>query len=151
MPRAALNAALKDAMRQRDAARLSSVRLMIAEILKADVEARGAGKSEAEDAELLKAFARMVKRGEEAAAQYDAGSRPDLAAKERAEVGVIREFLPQPLGEAETAAAVKAAVAETGAAGPRDMGKVMAALKAAHGETIDMGKVGALVKAALNG
>ncbi len=150
-PRLALNAALKQAMLARDAARLSTIRMMIAEILKADVEARGAGAKEAADADLLSAFAKLAKRGEDSIAQYEAGGRQDLADKERAEIAVIREFLPQPLTPEQTAEAVRAAVAETGASGPRDMGKVMAALKAAHGSRLDMGAVGPLVKAALAG
>ncbi len=151
MPRAALNAALKQAMLARDAARLSTIRMMIAEILKADVEARGSGAKEAPDADLLAAFAKLAKRGEDSITQFEAGGRKDLAEKERAEILVIREFLPRPLDAAETAEAVRAAVAASGAAGPRDMGKVMAALKAAHGSRLDMGTVGPLVKAALGG
>lgn len=150
-PRAALNAALREAMLKREPARVSILRMMLAEVGKLDTESRGGGARPAEDAEIFAALGKLAKRGEEAASQYDAGGRRDLAEKERAEIAVIREFTPQPLSEAEAAEAVRAAVAQTGAAGPRDMGKVMAALKAAHEGRLDMGKVGPLVKAALGG
>ena len=81
---------------------------------------------------------------------YRQGNRPELAAKEEAEIAVIEGFLPQQMGDADLAAAVDAAVADTGAASPKDMGRVMAALKAAHGAALDMGRAGPLVRARLS-
>jgi uncharacterized protein YqeY len=93
----------------------------------------------------------MIKQRREAAELYAQGKRPELAAKEEAEIAVIEGFLPQQLDEAAMAGAVAAAVAETGASGVKDMGKVMAALKAKHGGALDMGRAGAMVKSRLGG
>ena len=93
----------------------------------------------------------MIKSRRESVALYRQGGREDLAAKEEAEIAVISRFLPPEMDEAAVRAAIAAAVAETGAAGPKDMGKVMGALKARHGAALDMGRAGPLVKAALAG
>ena len=94
-------------------------------------------------------LARMVKQRQDSAKVYEAGGRADLAARELAEVRVIEEFLPKPLSAAETAAAIRAAIAATGATSIRDMGRVMAALRAEHAGRMDFGAVGPLVRAAL--
>ena len=101
--------------------------------------------------DLLAAFAKMIRQREESAKAFDDGARPELAAKERAEIEVIRGFLPKQMDAAEMEAAVGAAIAETGAASIRDMGKVMAALKARHAGQMDFGKASGLVKGKLSG
>jgi uncharacterized protein YqeY len=147
--RDSVNDALKAAMKSRDAARTSALRMMLAAVKERDVDARGAGKPAASEDELLAAFARMIRQREESAKAYDEGARPELAAKERAEIEVIRGFLPKQMDEAEVEAAVVAAIGEAGAASVRDMGKVMAILKARHAVQMDFGKASALVKAKL--
>jgi uncharacterized protein YqeY len=114
-----------------------------------DIEARGAGRETATEAEILSLLQKMIKQRQESAAVYEGAGRPELAAQEREEIAIIGEFQPQQLDEAETAAAVAAAVAETGATGPQDMGKVIGALRAAYAGRMDFGKASGLVKAAL--
>lgn len=140
---------LKAAMKSRDAARTSALRMVLAMVKERDVEARGGGRPAASDDDLLAALSKMIRQREESAKAFDEGGRPELAAKERAEIEVIRSFLPKQMDAAETEAAVAAAIAETGATSVRDMGKVMAALKAKHAGAMDFGKASALVKARL--
>ena len=144
-----VNDALKASMKSRDAAKTSALRMMLAAFKNRDVEVRGGGGAAASEEELLASLAKMLKQREESAKAFDDGARPELAAKERAEIEVIRGFLPKQMDAAETEAAVAAAIAETGAASVRDMGKVMAALKARHTGAMDFGKAGALVKSKL--
>ena len=148
--RSRINAAVKDAMRAREADRLSTLRLINAAIKDRDIAARG----EAEDGlvgdeTILGILGRMIKQRQESARAYEAGARPELVEKELAEIKVIEEFLPRQLTESESAAAVDAAIAEVAATSIRDMGKVMAALKARYTGQMDFGKVGPLVKAKL--
>jgi uncharacterized protein len=145
------NAAMKDAMKSGDKPRLSAVRLVNAAIKDRDIEARGAGKGQATEDEIVGLLQRMIKQRHESAAMYEKGARPELAAQENAEIAVISSFLPQQLGESEVAAAIKEAIAATGAASLKDMGKVMAALKESHAGKMDFSKVGPAVKAALSG
>jgi hypothetical protein len=149
--RDAINEALKDAMRTRDAARLSTIRLINAAIKDKEIALRGTGDDGAAmgDDEILSILARMVKQRQESARAYEEGGRLDLAGKELAEITVIETFLPKPLTEAEVAAAIDAAVAEVGAVSIRDMGRVMGALKARYPGRMDFGAAGALVKARL--
>ena len=148
--RSRVGAALKDAMRARDAVRLSTLRLIHAAIKDRDIDLRGEGRDEgASDADVLVILARMVKQRQESARLYEEGGRLDMAEEERAEIGVIEEFLPRQLGEAEVAAAIDEAVAETSASGVRDMGRVMAALKGRYAGRMDFGQVGPRVKARL--
>lgn len=147
--RDSVNEALKAAMKSRDAARTSVLRMMIAAFKDRDIEARGAGKPAAADDELLASLAKMIRQREESAKAFDDGARPELAAKERAEIEVIRGFMPKQMDEAELEAAVAAAIAEASATSVRDMGKVMAALKARHAGAMDFGKASALVKSKL--
>lgn len=148
--RTRIGEAVKEAMRARDALRLGTLRLMGAAIKDRDIAARGEGQpSPVPEEGVVAVLARMVKQRQESARAYDEAGRADLAARERAEAGVIEEFLPRALTEAETQAAVAAAIAETGAATIRDMGRVMAALRARHAGAMDMGRAGALVKARL--
>ncbi|MDH4095977.1 MAG: GatB/YqeY domain-containing protein [Betaproteobacteria bacterium] len=136
---------MKAAMRAKDAARLSAVRLLLAAMKQKEVDER----VELTDADVLGVIERMVKQRRESIAQYEKAARADLAAQEQFEIGVLQAYLPQQLGEAELAQAVAAALAEAGAASVRDMGKVMALLKPRLAGRADMGKVSALVKAKL--
>lgn len=139
-------ARLKGAMLARDAAATSSLRLITAKLKDTDIAARPKGVEKVSDAEILAMLLGMVKSRRESVALYQQGNRPELAAKEAAEIAVIESFLPHQMDEAGISAAVLAAIAETGAAGIKDMGKVMAALKAAHGAALDMSKAGGVVK-----
>lgn len=143
-----LNASLKQAMRDRAAERLSTLRLISAAIKDRDIAARGEGEdaSGVDDAEILAILAKMVKQRQESARTYEEGGRLDLAEREMNEITVIEEFLPKQLSDAEVVAAVEAAVAEVGAESIRDMGKVMGALKAKYTGQMDFGKVGPKVK-----
>ncbi len=143
-----LQSALKDAMKAREADRLSTLRLINAAIKDRDIASRGEGGAETvADSEITAILAKMIKQRQESARAYEEGGRLELAEKELAEIRVIQEFLPRQLAETEVAAAVEAAIAETGAASIRDVGKVMAALKARYAGQMDFGAVGALVKA----
>jgi uncharacterized protein YqeY len=144
-----INAALKEAMKAQDKRRISTLRLISAAIKDRDIVARGSGKEQATDAELLELFAKMIKQREESARIYDEAGRRELAEQEREEIAIIREYLPKQLSDAETEAAIAAAIGETGAASVKDMGKVMAALKARYAGQMDFGKAGAIVKAKL--
>ena len=148
--RARINEALKEAMRAKAAERLSVLRLMNSAIKDRDIAARGEGQPSpvAEDG-VIAVLAKMVKQRQESARAYDEAGREDLSAKERAEVGVIEEFLPRQLSPEETEAVVAAAIAETGAASIKDMGRVMGALKARYAGQMDFGAVGPLVKSRL--
>lgn len=148
--RTRINDALKEAMRAKAADRLSVLRLMNSAIKDRDIAARGEGQPSpvAEDG-VIAVLAKMVKQRQESARAYDEAGREDLSAKERAEVGVIEEFLPRQLSPEETEAAVASAIAETGAASIKDMGRVMGALKARYAGQMDFGAVGPLVKSRL--
>ena len=137
--------AVKDAMRARDKARLGTLRLVTAELQRVEVDER----ESVDEARALAVLDRMVKQRLDSEAQYRAAGREDLADAEAAEIAVIREFLPAPLDDAELAALVEAAVAETGAEGMRDMGRVMGVLKPKVQGRADMGAVSARVKARL--
>lgn len=149
--RAEIDAAVKAAMKAGDKRRVGTLRMVAAAIKDKDIAVRGEGREKAGEEELLQLLAKMIKQREDSAAAYDAGARPELAAGEREEIAIIREFMPAQLGAEETEAVVAAIVAELGLAGPADMGKAMAALKSRHAGRIDMGKANALVKAALKG
>jgi uncharacterized protein YqeY len=145
--REAFSERLKQAMRARDARTVSTVRLILAALKDRDVAARGAGNAAGiGDADIRRMLQGMVKQRRESIALYRQGNRPELAEQEAAEIAVIESFLPRPLSDEEIAAAARAAIAETGAAGPKDMGKVMIALRERHAGVIDMGKAGAVVK-----
>lgn len=141
--------ALKIAMKAGDRARTSTLRMILAKVKDADIAARPKGITAISDDEIMASLRGMVKSRRESVDLYRQGNRPELAAKEEAEVAVIEGFLPQQMDDAALAAAVDKAIAETGAASPKDMGKVMAALKAAHGAALDMSRVNPLVKARL--
>jgi uncharacterized protein YqeY len=141
--------ALKSAMKDRDAARVSALRMVSAAFKDRDILARGQGAAAASDDELVAVLARMVRQREESAAAFESGARPELAARERAEIDVIRAFMPKQMSEAEIGAAVEVAIAATGAASIRDMGKVMAVLKQSHAGKLDFSRASAMVKARL--
>ena len=144
-----INNAMKSAMKSQDKLRLSALRMVNAAIQNADIEARTAGKAALTDADLLSLLQKQIKQRQEAAELYDKGGRPELAAQERAEIDVIAGFLPQQLSDPETREAIAAAIAEAGAAGPKDMGKVMVLLKQSYSGRMDFGKASGLVKAML--
>jgi uncharacterized protein YqeY len=139
---------LKDAMKAGARARVDALRLINAALKDRDIEARGAGKTLSEE-DILALLQKMIKSRQESLEIYEKAARADLAEKERGEIEVISAYLPQQLTEAETAAAVKAAIAEVGAASIKDMGKVVAALKAKYTGRMDFGRASVAVKAAL--
>ena len=141
--------AMKASMKAGDAARTSTLRMILAKVKDADIAARPKGITAVPDDEIMSLLRGMVKSRRESIVLYEQGHRPELAAKEAAEIAVIEGFLPQAMDERALVAAVDAAVTSTGAAGPKDMGKVMAALKAAHGAGLDMGRAGPLVRTRL--
>jgi uncharacterized protein YqeY len=145
-----INQDLKDAMKARDSAKVDALRMVNAALKDKDIEARGAGKTLTED-DVLALLQKMIKSRQESLEIYEKAGRADLADKEKGEIAVISAYLPQQLSEAEVAEAVKAAIAEAGAASIKDMGKVVAALKAKYTGRMDFGKASAAVKAALNG
>ncbi|AKO97332.1 MAG: GatB/YqeY domain-containing protein [Marinovum algicola] len=148
--RAEINSALKQAMRDKDARRLSTLRLINAAIKDREIALRGSGEEESlGEADVLAILGKMVKQRQESARTYEEGGRLDLAARELEEIEVIEEFLPRKLDDKEVSAAIDAAVAEVGASSIRDMGKVMGALKARHTGQMDFGAVGSQVKARL--
>jgi uncharacterized protein YqeY len=150
--RAQLNDAMKDAMKAKDAGRLATVRMILAALKDKDIAARSETSRELlGDDEILGLLGKMIKQREESAAVYDQGGRPELAAKEREEISVIRSFMPRQMDDAETKAAIGAVIAETGAASVKDMGKVMGALKARYAGQMDFGKASAAIKDALSG
>ncbi|MBY5818006.1 GatB/YqeY domain-containing protein [Rhizobium leguminosarum bv. viciae 248] len=142
---------LKEAMKAKNAERLSTVRLIQAAVKDRDIANRGIGKEQASDDEILQILAKMVKQRDESAKIYEENSRPELAAKERAEITVIQDFMPKQLSDGEVRANVSAIITETGAAGAKDMGKVMAALKERYAGQMDFAKASATVKELLNG
>ncbi|MCF6317643.1 MAG: GatB/YqeY domain-containing protein [Marinosulfonomonas sp.] len=146
--RTRLTDAMKDAMRNKEAARLSTLRLINAAIKDRDIALRGSGGSDegVSDDEVLGILGKMVKQRQESAKAYEEGARLELAEKERAEIVVIEDYLPKQLSADETSEAVSAAIAKTGAESIRDMGKVMGELKGKYMGRMDFGKVGPMVK-----
>ena len=141
---------LKEAMKARDERTLSTVRMIIAALKTKDIDARAKGNMDGiPDEEILSLLQTMVKQRRESIALYQQGNRQDLVDKEQAEIGVIERWLPQAMDEAETAAAIGAVIQDLGAAGMKDMGKVMAELKSRYAGRMDFSKVSAAVKAQL--
>ena len=146
-----LQTALKEAMKAKQADRLSTLRLINAAIKDRDIANRGeGGEGEISEAEILAALGRMVKQRQESARAYEEGGRLELAEKEMNEIRVIEEFLPRQLSADEVQAAIAAAISEAGASSIRDMGKVMAVLKGTYTGQMDFGAVGPMVKARLS-
>lgn len=145
--RTRINSAMKEAMKAKEADRLSTLRLVNAAIKDREIAARGDGEDDGiGDDVVLSIMGRMVKQRQESARAYEEGGRLELAEKELAEIRVIEEFLPRQLSSEEAADAVEVAIAEVEASSIRDMGKVMAALKAKYTGQMDFGKVGPMVK-----
>lgn len=142
---------LKEAMKAGEKGKVSTIRLITSALKDKDIEARGLGKPETTPDELLALLQKMIKQRQESIAIYDANGRPELAAGERAEVEVIASYMPKQMSDDEVQAAIAAAVTESGAASVKDMGKVIAILRANHAGQMDFGKASGLVKAALAG
>jgi len=145
--REAFTERLRTAMRAKDTRTLSTVRLVLAGLKERDVAARGAGNPAGiADSEILRMLQGMVKQRRESIALYRQGNRPELAQQEEEEIAIIESFLPRQMSDEEIAIAAKAAITDTGATGPKDMGRVMAALRERHAGVLDMAKAGAAVK-----
>jgi uncharacterized protein len=142
---------LKVSMKAGNQARTSTLRMIMAKLKDTDIAARPKGVDKVPDDEVLSMLRGMVKSRRESVTMYQQGNRPELAAKETAEIAVIEAFLPQQMDDAATEAAVTGAIAEAGATSIKDMGKVMAALRARHAAALDMAKAGPIVKARLTG
>lgn len=147
--RETITAALKAATKAQDKRRISTLRLIAAAIKDRDIAARGVGKGEAADAELLELFAKMIKQREESEKIYTQAGRAELAKQEAEEIAIIREFLPVQLSHADMQKVIAGSIAEAGASSVKDMGKVMTALKARYAGQMDFAKASALVKAKL--
>ena len=150
MLRDTIKAAQIESMKAGDKGRLAAVRLILAKLKDKDIELRTASNVPDDDVLVTDVLQKMAKQRRESITLYEQGGRQELAEIEKAELAVIETFLPQQMGDDEVNAAIAAIIAETGAAGMKDMGKVVAALKAKHGTQIDMGKASGLVKAALS-
>jgi uncharacterized protein len=146
MLRERFTADMKEAMKAGDKGRLGAIRLIQAALKDKDIEARGAGKEPLSDEEILALLQKMVKQRQESITMYEQGGRQELAQAEKNEVEVISSYLPKQMDEAETEAAIEAAFAETGAASMKDMGKVVAALRAKYAGRMDFAKASGLVK-----
>ena len=145
--RTRLQTSLKEAMKAKDASRLSTLRLINAAIKDKDIALRGDGNDDGVgDGDVLQILGKMVKQRQESARAYEEGGRLELAEQEQAEIAVIEDYLPRQLSEKEVAEAVDAAIAEAGADSIRDMGRVMGALKGKYAGRMDFGAVGPLVK-----
>jgi uncharacterized protein YqeY len=152
MLREAFSERLKQAMRAKDTRTLSAVRMILAGVKERDVAARGSGNQERiPDPEILRLLQGMIKQRRESIALYHQGNRPELAQQEEEEIAVIESFLPQQMNDDQMAAAAKAAIAETGAAGVKDMGRVMGVLRERHAGVIDLARAGAIVRRLLPG
>ena len=146
-----INNAVKEAMKAKYERKLSTLRMVNSTIKNADIDARGQGKPPLSDADLLGVLQKMIKQRQESMVLYEKGGRPELAKQEADEITIIQGYLPKQMSDAEIGAAIEAAIKETGAAGVKDMGKVIGALKAKYAGQMDFGKASGLVKAALNG
>ena len=137
---------MKDAMKAGDKRKLATVRLVQAALKDKDIEARGAGKGQASDEEILGLLQKMITQRQESAGIYEQAGRAELATQEREEAEIIASYLPKQMDEAETRRAIEAAIAETGAASMEDMGKVVGALRAKYAGRMDFAKASGLVK-----
>ena len=146
-----INNAVKEAMKAKNERKLSTLRMVNSTIKNADIAARGEGNPPLSDPDLLGVFQKMIKQRQEAVELYDKGGRAELAAQEREEIAIISAYLPKQMSEADVKTAIAAAIAETNAAGIKDMGKVIGALKAKYTGQMDFGKASGMVKAVLTG
>jgi hypothetical protein len=144
--------AMKEAMKAKDAARLGAIRMAMAELKKRDIDARATGNMDGiADGEILAMLQKMIASRRDSIALYNQGGRPELAQAEAAEIAVLEGFLPQQMSAADVEAAIDAAVAETGASSLKDMGKVMAIVKAKYTGQMDLGAASAAIKKRLGG
>lgn len=139
------------AMKAGEKQRLAALRLILSKIKDRDIELRVEGDAKDDDALVTEVLRKMVKQRRESISMYESGGRQELADAEKAELSVIEEFLPEQMDETESEAVIDAAIAESGAEGPKDMGRVMALLKERHAGSLDMGRASGLVKAKLSG
>ncbi|MEE1657913.1 GatB/YqeY domain-containing protein [Microvirga sp. CF3062] len=146
MLRERFTADMKEAMKAGEKGRLGAIRLIQAALKDKDIEARGNGKEPLSDEEILALLQKMVKQRQESITMYEQGGRTELAQQEKDEVTVITAYLPQQMDEAETKAAIEAAIAETGAASMKDMGKVVGVLRGKYAGRMDFAKASGLVK-----
>ena len=151
MLRNQINDALKEAMKAKNERAVSTLRMVNSTLKNADIEARGAGKPALGEAEILAILQKMIKQRQESVELYDKGGRPELAAQEREEIAIISAYLPKQMSDDDVKKAITDAIAETGASGMKDMGKVIAALKGKFAGRMDFGKASGLVKAMLTG
>jgi len=145
-----INNALKEAMKAKDERKISTLRLVNSTFKNADIEARGAGKT-LSDADLLSVLQKMIKQRQESKELYEKGGRPELAQQEAEEIAIIQSYLPKQMSDGEMAAAIDAAITETGAAGMKDMGKVIGVLRGKYAGQMDFGKASGMVKTKLSG
>ena len=146
-----MNKALTEAMKAKNERAVSTLRMVNSTLKNADIEARGAGKPPLGDAELLPLLQKMIKQRQESLELYEKGGRADLVKQEQEEIAIISAYLPKQMSEPEMQAAIAAAVQETGAAGMKDMGKVIGVLRGKYAGQMDMAKASAMVKAQLAG
>ena len=146
MLRERFTADMKEAMKAGDKGKLGAIRLIQAALKDKDIEARGAGKGQATDEEILALLQKMIKQRQESITMYEQGGRAELAAQEKAEAEVISSYLPKQMDDAEMKAAIEAAIAETGAASMKDMGKVVGTLRGKYAGRMDFAKASGLVK-----
>ena len=144
-----INKALTEAMKAKNERAVSTLRMVNSTLKNADIEARGAGKPPLGDAEVLPLLQKMIKQRQESVELYDKGGRPELASQEREEIAIISGYLPQQMSDDDVKAAITEAIRETGAAGMKDMGKVIGALKGKYAGQMDMAKASGMVKAKL--
>ncbi|MCW5693854.1 MAG: GatB/YqeY domain-containing protein [Pseudolabrys sp.] len=145
-----INKALTEAMKAKNERTVSTLRMVNSTLKNADIEARTTGKP-LDDAAVLSILQKMIKQRQESVEMYKKGARPDLVKQEEEEIAVISAYLPKQMSDAEVAAAIDAAIAETGAAGMKDMGKVIGILRGKYAGQMDFGKASGMVKAKLNG
>lgn len=146
-----INAAMKDALKNKEMERLATIRLIIAALKDKDINSRTEGRNDGiDESGVLSLLQSMIKQRKESAGIFRENNRPELADKEEAEIAVIESFLPQQLSDEEVAKVVGEIITSTGAAGIKDMGKVMAELKAKYAGQLDMGKAGAVIKQKLS-
>ena len=150
MLREDLSNALKEAMKEKNTIEINAVRMIIAGMKEKDVEARGKGKEKAEDETLLAMMQTMIKQRNESIKMYTEGNRPELAEKEQAEIKVIERFLPKQLNDDEIKSVVEKIIKEVAAQSVKDMGKVMAVLKAEYAGKMDFGKASGIIKSLLS-
>ena len=146
-----INNAVKDAMKAKAERKLSTLRMVNSSIKNADIEARGQSKPPLSDEDILGLLQKMIKQRQESVELYEKGGRAELAAQEREEIAIITAYLPKQMSDDEVKAAISATIKDTGAAGMKDMGKVIGALRAKYAGQMDFGKASGLVKAALTG